>query len=191
MKIQFKINAAVTALSVIEVFKSSGINRPVDDAKRIEAMLKNSNLIVTAWNGVELIGIARSLTDFNYCCYLSDLAVKKEYQKTGIGKSLIEITQDTIGEQTMLLLLSATPALEYYPKIGFEKVENGFIIKPDYHNDKEYSETFHSIAFDIFLKNNLVFILDDFLYHKYFDKTYFDMGENILIDLIRKNLVLN
>jgi predicted N-acetyltransferase YhbS len=92
-------------------------------------MLDNSNLIITAWDGVELIGIARSITDYNYCCYLSDLAVKKEYQKTGIGKTLIELTQDAIGDQTMLLLLSAAPAMEYYPKIGFDKVENGFIIK--------------------------------------------------------------
>ena len=129
MKIQFKINSKVTAESVIEVYKSSGINRPVDDVKRIGAMLDNSNLIISAWDGIELIGIARSVTDFNYCCYLSDLAVKKEYQKSGIGKSLIEITQDTIGEQTMLLLISADSALDYYPKVGFEKVENGFIIK--------------------------------------------------------------
>jgi N-acetylglutamate synthase-like GNAT family acetyltransferase len=129
MKIQFRINAALKAEDVIEVFKSSGINRPVDDTKRIDAMLKNSNLIISAWNGLELIGIARAVTDYNYCCYLSDLAVKKEHQKSGIGKTLIELTQQTIGEQTMLLLLSAEPAMEYYPKIGFEKVENGFIIK--------------------------------------------------------------
>jgi predicted N-acetyltransferase YhbS len=129
MKIQYKINAKATAQAVIEVFKSSGINRPVDDVKRIQNMIDNSNLIITAWDGVELIGIARSVTDYHYCCYLSDLAVKKEYQKSGIGKKLIEFTQDTIGEQTMLLLLSAVTAMEYYPKIGFEKVENGFVIK--------------------------------------------------------------
>jgi hypothetical protein len=129
MKIQFKINASLKAEDVIGVFISSGINRPVDDIVRIDNMLKNSNLIISAWNGIELIGIARSVTDYNYCCYLSDLAVKSEHQKSGIGKTLIELTQQTIGEQTMLLLLSAAPAMEYYPKVGFEKVENGFIIK--------------------------------------------------------------
>ena len=128
MKIQFKINTKVSAQSVIEVFKSSGIIRPVDNIQRIQTMLDNANLIITAWDGIELIGIARSLTDYSFCCYLSDLAVKKQYQKSGIGKTLIEITQDTIGEQTMLLLLSSIPAMEYYPKVGFTKVENGFII---------------------------------------------------------------
>lgn len=116
-------------MQVVDLFKSSGINRPIDDEKRIQSMIDQANLIVTAWDGIQLVGIARSLTDYCYCCYLSDLAIKKEYQKSGIGKSLIEITQETIGEQTMLLLLSAEPALEYYPKIGFDKVENGFIIK--------------------------------------------------------------
>ncbi|MDP1746531.1 MAG: GNAT family N-acetyltransferase [Bacteroidota bacterium] len=129
MEIQFRTNEKVTAEAVIEVFKSSGINRPVDDVKRMQTMLDNSNLVVTAWKGMELIGISRSVTDYSYCCYLSDLAVKKEYQKFGIGKTLIDITQQAIGEQTMLLLLSTTSAMEYYPKVGFEKVENGYIIK--------------------------------------------------------------
>ncbi|MES2286884.1 MAG: GNAT family N-acetyltransferase [Bacteroidota bacterium] len=129
MEIQFRTNEKVSAEAVIEVFKSSGINRPVDDVKRMQTMLDNSNLVVTAWKGEELIGISRSVTDYSYCCYLSDLAVKKEYQKFGIGKTLIDITQQAIGEQTMLLLLSTTSAMEYYPKVGFEKVENGYIIK--------------------------------------------------------------
>lgn len=127
--IKYRVNARITAEQVIEVFRSSGINRPVDDKKRIQQMLDNSNLIVTAWRGFELVGIARSVTDLCYCCYLSDLAVKEEYKSKGIGKTLIAITKDTIGEETMLLLLSAPPAMEYYPKAGFEKVDNGFIIK--------------------------------------------------------------
>ncbi|HET6227253.1 MAG TPA: GNAT family N-acetyltransferase [Bacteroidia bacterium] len=129
MNIQFKVNAKVSAAEVIEVFKDAGINRPIEDPSRIQAMLNNSNLIVTAWDGTRLIGIARSVTDYNYCCYLSDLAVKKENQKSGVGTTLIELTQNAIGDDTMIILLSNGPAMEYYPKIGFDKVENGFIIK--------------------------------------------------------------
>lgn len=129
MEIQFRINEKVTAQAVIAVFKSSGINRPVDDVNRVQKMLDNSNLLVTAWNGTELIGIARSITDFAYCCYLSDVAVKSEHQKFGIGKTMVELTQQSIGEQTMLLSLFSASAMEYIPKAGFEKVENGYIIK--------------------------------------------------------------
>ncbi|MEO6903155.1 MAG: GNAT family N-acetyltransferase [Bacteroidia bacterium] len=129
MKIQFKVNAKVTADDVITIFKDSGIDRPINDSIRMKNILDNSNLIVTAWDGIELIGIARSITDYHYCCYLSDIAVKKKYQKAGIGRSLIEITQNTVGDQTMLILIATNTTMEYYQKSGFDKIENGLLIK--------------------------------------------------------------
>lgn len=129
MNIEYKLDVIPDTDAIIAVYDSSGIIRPTADNARIKKMYDNSNLIVTAWKGEELIGVSRSLTDFCYCCYLSDLAVKKEYQKAGVGKRLIEITRERIGDECMLLLLAAAPAMEYYPKVGFEKVENGFMIK--------------------------------------------------------------
>ena len=37
----------------------------------IKAMLRHANLLCTAWDGAKLVGVARSVTDFEYCCYLS------------------------------------------------------------------------------------------------------------------------
>ena len=128
MEIIYKSGITPETDSIIEVYNSSGLNRPTSDRDRIVEMYANSNLVVTAWVNDQLVGIARSLTDFCYCCYLSDLAVRKDYQKHGIGKQLISLTREKIGPKTTLLLLSAPSAMEYYPKIGFRKVENGFII---------------------------------------------------------------
>lgn len=126
--IEFKIGIVPEISEIIEVYDSSGIKRPTKDSDRITKMYKNSNLIISAWLNNELIGISRAITDFCYACYLSDVAVKSEYQKEGIGKRLIELTAKEIGKETALILLSAPIAMEYYPKIGFNKVENGFII---------------------------------------------------------------
>ena len=126
--ITYKVGLTPLTSQIIDVYNSSGITRPTNDSNRIAKMYANSNLIVTAWLDDELIGISRSLTDFCFACYLSDLAVKIEYQKHGIGKELIEITKKEIGTQTTLILLSAPTAMDYYPKIGFEKINNGFII---------------------------------------------------------------
>jgi N-acetylglutamate synthase-like GNAT family acetyltransferase len=128
MAISYRTNITPSVQQIIEVYNNSGLNRPTADVNRIAKMYENSNLIVTAWDGDKLVGVARSLTDFCYCCYLSDLAVAKNYQSSGIGKRLIEETATCIGDQSMLLLLSAPTAMEYYPKVGFQKVENGFII---------------------------------------------------------------
>ena len=127
--IEFKVGIVPKTSEIIKVYDSSGINRPTKDSERITKMYANSNLIITAWLNNELIGISRSITDFCYACYLSDLAVKSEYQKEGIGKRLIELTEKEIGKKTALILLSAQTAMEYYPKIGFDKIDNGFIIR--------------------------------------------------------------
>lgn len=127
--IEYRINKVLDPKRVIEVFESSGIHRPVHDLKRISKMFAEANLVISAWNNDELVGVSRSLTDYSYCCYLSDLAVKKEYQNSGIGRMLIQKTQDIIGDQVTLLLLSAPDAMEYYPKIGMQKVENAFAIR--------------------------------------------------------------
>lgn len=129
MKINYRTDLIPETSAIVDLYQSSGIKRPVDDLPRIANMYANSNLIVTAWAGTELVGISRSLTDFCYCCYLSDLAVRKEYQKLGIGRELISLTRERIGDQTALILLSAPTAMEYYPLVGFEKIDNGFIIK--------------------------------------------------------------
>ena len=92
-------------------------------------MFENSNLIFSAWNNHKLVGICRSLTDFSYCCYLSDLAVNIQYQKQGIGKKMVELVKKEIGNEVSLILLSAPTTMSYYPKIGFDKIENGYIIK--------------------------------------------------------------
>lgn len=127
MPITYAINKVIPIDAIIEVFDSSGINRPTSNMKRIESMFKAADLTISAWDGDQLVGIARSLTDFCYCCYLSDLAVRKEYQHEGIGKELVRRTRREIGPQSMLLLLAAPSAVAYYPKLGMEKMDRAFI----------------------------------------------------------------
>ncbi len=104
---------------VIEVFRAStlGVRRPVDDRERMQAMLEHANLVVTAWDGQRLVGIARSLSDFAFCTYLSDLAVHLDYQRRGIGKELMRRTQAAGGRAT-LFLFAAPAAVDYYPHVG-------------------------------------------------------------------------
>ncbi len=107
-----------------------GERRPVGDGAMLRGMLENANLTVTCRDGGKLVGIARSVTDFHYCCYLSDLAVDTAYQKQGIGKRLVEETAAKLGSKCTLILLSAPAAMDYYPKIGFEKHEGAWVLPP-------------------------------------------------------------
>jgi predicted N-acetyltransferase YhbS len=105
-----------------------GERRPIDDDACIDAMLANANLTITAWDGDRLVGVARSVTDFAYCCYLSDLAVDASLQRSGVGRELIQLTQAALGPKAKLILLSAPKAVDYYPRVGFTRHENAYII---------------------------------------------------------------
>ncbi len=129
MAIEYRVNAALTPEELADVFEKSGIVRPVGDKERLQKMIAHANLTVTAWDGDTLVGVARALTDFSWCCYLSDLAVDKAYQLQGIGRELIARVRAEAGEDASFLLLSAPGAMAYYPKIGLEAVTNGWMGK--------------------------------------------------------------
>jgi predicted N-acetyltransferase YhbS len=129
MNLIYKVEQNLDPSEFVDVLNRSslGERRPVDDFSRIKIMCENANLIVTARLDGKLIGIARSITDFAYCTYLSDLAVDKDYQKKGIGKRLIEETKKQ-APHAKLILLSAPAAIDYYPKIGMKKHDQCFIL---------------------------------------------------------------
>jgi GNAT superfamily N-acetyltransferase len=116
---------------LIELYNAStlGLRRPVENRETMMAMLQHANLVVSAWDGETLVGIARSLTDFRYVAYLADLAVHQDYQRQGIGIELINHTRAEMGPESFIVLLAAPAAVEYYPKIGFTHHPQAWILK--------------------------------------------------------------
>lgn len=129
-EIRYAREPDLSADEFIAVLEASGLagRRPVADRARIEAMLRHADITVTARAGARLIGVARALADFAFCCYLSDLAVDRGFQRRGIGRALIERTWDAAGWDTMLVLLAAPAAVAYYPRIGMTKHEACYIL---------------------------------------------------------------
>jgi predicted N-acetyltransferase YhbS len=133
LNIQYKLNPKLTTDEFIDILNRStlGERRPIDDKECIDGMLKNADIIVVAIDNEKIVGVARSVTDYNYCCYLSDLAVDQKYQKHGIGKKLINITQEQLNKKCKIILLSAPDATEYYPKIGFTQHTSAWTLARD------------------------------------------------------------
>lgn len=127
--ITYRNGNALDLDAVIELYRAStlGERRPVDDRKRMRLMLANANLVVTAWDDELLVGIARSVSDFSYATYLSDLAVRLSHQKQGIGRELIRRTQE-LGGQATVILLSAPNAVDYYPRIGMKSHPSAWML---------------------------------------------------------------
>ncbi len=140
LEVIYQTESALSVDDYVDVLRRStlGERRPLDDPDRLKRMLAYANLMVTARTPEgRLIGIARSVTDFAFCCYVSDLAVDTAYQRQGIGRRLIAHTRQAIGLQTQLLLLAAPAAEKYYPHIGFRHVPNAWSI--------DAGEVFHAV----------------------------------------------
>ncbi len=133
MNIHYAIEPELSADEFLDVLRRSTLaeRRPVDDRARIETMLRKADLVVTARNDAGLlVGISRAVSDFSYCCYLSDLAVDEGCQGQGIGRELIRRTQAAAGAGTTLVLIAAPKAKSYYPHIGMTHHDSCWIIRP-------------------------------------------------------------
>lgn len=133
MDIEYKVNVPISTEQFINLLEASTLaeRRPVEDKACIEGMIANSNLIVTAWINNCLIGIARSITDFHYACYLSDLAVDAGYQKMGVGRQLQSMTQQQLGPRCKIILIAAPAANAYYKHIGFSESNRCWLLERD------------------------------------------------------------
>jgi predicted N-acetyltransferase YhbS len=131
--IRYKTGNDLDLDALIELYHAStlGERRPVDNRERMASMLRHANLVVTAWDDALLVGISRALSDFSFVTYLSDLAVRRSHQKQGIGKELIRSTQALGGKDAKLILLSAPAAEQYYPRVGFTRHPQAWILGPD------------------------------------------------------------
>lgn len=129
--IDYRVGNDLDLDAVIELYVAStlGERRPIGDSARMAAMLRNANVVITAWSGSLLVGISRALSDFSHMTYLADLAVRASHQKKGIGKELVRRTQIESGPETRIILLSAPGATEYYPHIGFEQHPSAGILQ--------------------------------------------------------------
>nr|WP_237270983.1 GNAT family N-acetyltransferase [Streptomyces caniscabiei] len=116
----------------MEVYRSSGLGerRPADDRERMAAMVRNANLVLIARESDgTLVGIARSVSDFSYVTYLSDIAVSGTHQRSGIGRALIDATRKE-APTAKIVLLSAPAATEYYPHLGFTAHNSAWVLNP-------------------------------------------------------------
>lgn len=129
--IEFKYGNDLDLDQVIDLYREStlGERRPIDNREIMAGMIRHASLVVTAWDGDLLIGISRTLTDFSYVAYLADLAVRASHQRKGIGVQLIQKTREKIGPRSMLVLIAAPKAVDYYPRLGFTKHPSAWILR--------------------------------------------------------------
>jgi len=116
----------LTPARVATLYRRAPLLRPTGDRGSIERMFERSQLVVSAWQGDRLVGLARVLTDGELFSLLADLAVEPDVQGLGIGKRLIEEVMRRC-EGTELILRDSNLSGGFYERLGFARAENAWV----------------------------------------------------------------
>lgn len=130
--ISYEIEKNLALAEFIYVLSDSGLGkrRPMDDEGHLHRMLVNSNLVIVAREGGEILGVLRALTDFSYRTFIADLAVVSKRQGEGIGRGMLEYAR-SLAPESRLILFAAEGAIGFYRKLGFQLHERCYQLKPE------------------------------------------------------------
>ncbi len=111
------------------LLQASGLaeRRPKDPAV-LAMMAAQADLVVVAREDGRMVGIARTVTDFAYCAYVSDLAVDRATQGQGVGRSQREAARRNIGPGDKNKMISAPAAEGVYDALGFSRIDRAYAV---------------------------------------------------------------
>ncbi len=111
------------------------------DAAVLRQVFGNSGARCFAWDGTDLVGAGRAITDGVRYAVIFDVVVLPEYQGRGIGKQIMEFLISRSNAANVLL--HAVPGREaFYQNLGFRKMKTamGRFENPDAQQQWGYIE---------------------------------------------------
>lgn len=75
--------------------------------KQCKGIIKNSSVIIGAFDKEKLVGISRSLDDNTYA-FLTDVVVLTDYQRNGIGKKLVMLVCEQLKKNNIKIIFCNT-----------------------------------------------------------------------------------
>ncbi len=96
-------------------------------AERIPRLLENASISLAARNDENrLIGVLLGLTDFAYWLYVTDLGVDRDYERQGIGRSLMKQAHELAGgeKDIAVYLIANEDAVPFYEKLGMKRADD-------------------------------------------------------------------
>ena len=135
MPIEIKETKNITLQQILNLYRSNGwssANKP----EQLHNALLNSDALVSAWDGSDLIGIANAISDGHLVVYYPHMLILPEYQGQGIGTRIMKVLLKKYKNFHQQMLTADGKAIEFYSKCGFAragKTESMWIYDGDEH----------------------------------------------------------
>ena len=119
-----KLDYSITIDEFLEMVESVGWN--TYSRQQLEKALQNTMYMVKATVNGELAGMGRVVGDYSIVCVLTDICVKPEFQRQGIGLKIVlelkKLIEDNVsdGEKMQIELTPTAGNEDFYTKAGFK-----------------------------------------------------------------------
>ena len=122
MSVTYSTDDMPGAAEVADLLRAGGFNRPLDNLQRVERMLRNADVIITARDGAVLIGIVRGLADYSSYALVTELAVAASYKRMGIGRELLRLFREQVSDECAVILSSSEEGHTFYEHLGWDNL---------------------------------------------------------------------
>jgi predicted N-acetyltransferase YhbS len=83
--------------------------------------LRNSDSLITAWAGKQLVGLGNAISDGFLVVYYPHLIVLPEFHRQGIGAEIVRQLKKKYACFHMHMLVADGKAIDFYKKCGFAR----------------------------------------------------------------------
>ena len=93
---------------------------------RLYKALTHSSTVITAWDGEELVGLARLLDDGELLAYMHYVLVRPAYQGQGIAGTMVRMVKELYKDYLYIEIMpQERKNAAFYQRFGFRVIEDG------------------------------------------------------------------
>lgn len=123
--ITYQVNEPVPVEVLKELYNSVEWTGYTQSEEVLNVLLAGAYSYITAWDEDKLVGLVRTISDGVYILYIQDLLVRPEYQRQGIGRSLMEQMLESAKKfrQVILSTDNTEKTKTFYHSVGLKSME--------------------------------------------------------------------
>lgn len=110
-KIELRTTKKVPPDQVRQLFRLGGWPEDIPrfPDQKVRAMLRRSHLVVSAWHGKQLVGLASVVSDGSISAYIENLMVAPRYRSQGIGKAMLKRAVSQLRKEKVPFIFTLGP----------------------------------------------------------------------------------
>ncbi len=116
-------------VALCEIFRLAPLS--TREPAKLKIAAENSHTVCSAYFEQKIIGFGRAISDGQYQSAIYDVVVLPEFQRQGIGKSIMEALLEKIPKSAPVLIFVAPGKQGFYRKFGFGNLKTGMGLFPN------------------------------------------------------------